>query len=44
MTHSPKFKDLKYYYEHKLWTEGMIRNAVDKGWITSDEADEILQK
>lgn len=44
MTHSPKFKDLKYYYEHQLWTEKMIQDAVEKQWITADEAKEILQK
>lgn len=44
MDHSPKFNDLRFYYQHKLWNETMIHNAVEKGWITSEEAEGILQK
>lgn len=35
--HSPKFDKVKSYYDRKLWNEQMVRNAVAKGWISSDE-------
>lgn len=40
--HSPKFEKVKGYFDKGLWTETMVRNAIDK-WITSEEAEEILQ-
>lgn len=30
------------WYELGLWTEAMVRNAVDKGVITADDMVEIL--
>lgn len=41
MEHSKKFTTVKGYYDHGLWTEAMVRNAVGR-WITAEEADEIL--
>lgn len=40
--HSKKFEKVKKYYISGFWTAGMVRNAVIKGWITQEEADEII--
>ena len=40
--HSPKFDLVKSYYDRHLWTADQVRKAVDKGWITQAECDEIL--
>lgn len=39
--HSARFAKVKDYYDKKLWNKQMVTNAVGR-WITSDEADEIL--
>ena len=31
------------WYKQGLWTEEMVLNAVKKGILTADEADEILK-
>lgn len=31
------------WYKQGLWTEEMVMNAVKKGILTADEADEILK-
>lgn len=38
---SAKYEIVKNYYEKGLWTESMVRNAVDR-WITAGECEEIL--
>ena len=38
---SPKFEKVRHYFETGLWTEKMVRDAVDR-WITLEEAEEIL--
>ena len=38
---SPKFNKVKKYYDLGLWTEEMVHNAGDKGWITAEEFEEI---
>jgi len=38
-----KFEKVKGFYEAKLWTLGMVRNAVGR-WITADEYHEITGK
>lgn len=40
--HSDKFEIVKEYYLKGLWSETRVRNAVEKGWITQEECDEIL--
>jgi len=37
-----KFEKVKKYYERGLWNETMVENAVKKGWITEEQAIEIL--
>lgn len=32
------------WYAQGLWTTEMVQNAVEKGLLTQDEADEILGK
>ena len=32
------------WYKQGLWTEEMVLNAVKKGILTADEADEILKE
>ena len=41
MEHSPKFDTVKRYYDEKLWTKKMVKNAVKKGWIIPAEYQEI---
>ena len=33
---------IKKFYDLGLWTEEMVRNAVNKGVITKEECNEIL--
>ena len=39
--HSPKFNKVKSNYYAGFWNKMMVRNAVDKHWITSMEYEEI---
>ena len=45
--HSPKHSVVKKYYNTykpdgtRLWTDEMVHNAVDEGWITAAEFEEI---
>ena len=41
MEHSTKFNKVKNYYDHGLWNETRVANAVVKEWITADEYEEI---
>lgn len=34
---SSKFEKVKTYYERGLWDISRVRNAVVKGWITTEE-------
>ena len=43
-THSPKFKMIKIWYKKRFWTEGMVQDAVNKGVITLEEFNEIVNK
>lgn len=36
------FEKIKKWYKQGLWTEQMVLNAVGKGILTEDQADEIL--
>ena len=36
------FERIKKWYNLGLWTEEMVRNAVDKGVITEEQYNEIL--
>ena len=36
------YEKIKKWYQMSLWTEAMVRNAVKKGVITREQADEIL--
>ena len=40
--YSPKFEKIKAYYQMGFWTKKMVKNAVKKGVITEEEAEEIL--
>lgn len=33
---------IKKWYRQGLWTEAMVQNAVKKGVLTTEEAEEIL--
>ena len=47
MAHSKNFEKVKRYYNTykldgtRMWTIGMVRNAVVQGWITEAEFEEI---
>ena len=36
------FEKIKKWYIQGLWTEVMVRNAVNKGIITEEQLEEIL--
>ena len=36
------YEKIKKWYKQGLWTEEMVRNAVNKGILTEDQAKEIL--
>ena len=36
------FEKIKKFYNLGLWTKEMVKNAVDKGAITTEESEEIL--
>lgn len=38
-----KYEKVKYYYQHGLWDESRVMNAVEKGWITEEQAKEIIE-
>lgn len=40
--HSTKFELVKDYYDKGLWNETRVKKAVEKGWITQAESEEIL--
>lgn len=42
MKHSDKYDIVKSYYDKGLWSEQRIKLAVEKGWITEEECNEIL--
>lgn len=42
MDHSKKYDIVKKYYDDSLWSEYRVRMAVEKGWISSDEYNEIV--
>lgn len=39
---SRRYELVKGYFEKRLWTRKMLKNAVVKGWITQDEYDGIV--
>lgn len=41
MQHSKKFKKVKGYYDSGLWSINKVHDAVEHGWITPEEFDEI---
>ncbi|WP_349944370.1 XkdX family protein [Lacrimispora sp. BS-2] len=40
---SKNFDKVKKFYDSGLWSEEMVRNAVDR-WINADEFQEIVGK
>lgn len=40
-THSPRFEEVKGYYDAGLWKKKAVRKAVERGWITAAEYEEI---
>ena len=41
MAHSPKFALVKKYYDRGLWNLHRVAQAVQYGWITEAEYEEI---
>lgn len=41
MKHSKKFNKVKHYYDTDLWGISKVRDAVEHGWITAEEFEEI---
>lgn len=42
MGHSAKYDEVKNYYNKGLWSEYRLQMAVEKGWITEAEFNEIV--
>ena len=42
--HSPRFEEVKGYYDAGLWKKKAVRNAVLKNWITAEEYEEITHE
>lgn len=40
--HSRKFEDVKTYYDNHHWTAAAVNLACERGWITEEERNEIL--
>ena len=40
--HSKKFGDVKFYYDHRIWSKATVAKSVKKGWITAAEYEEIV--
>ena len=38
------FEKIKKWYKQGLWSAEMVQQAVDKGILTTDEAEEILSE
>lgn len=41
MKRSNKYSKIKLWYDMKVWSEARVRNAVEKGWLTSGEFTDI---
>lgn len=37
------YEKIKFYFESGLWSIQRVRNAVQKGWITEEEFNEIIK-
>ena len=37
------YNKIKKWYEQGLWTEAMVKNAVAKGVLTEEQANDILK-
>ena len=38
------YEKIKKWYKQGLWTEAMVLNAVEKGVITTEQAEDILSQ
>lgn len=41
MEHSVNYEKVKSYYNRGLWNLARVKKAVEKGWITEEEYQEI---
>ena len=41
MEHSVHYEKVKSYYDRGLWNLARVKKAVEKGWITEEEYQEI---
>lgn len=42
--HSKRFDTVKKHYEAKVWNAARVEKAVELGWITAAEAEEIMSE
>lgn len=38
------YEKIKRWYKQGLWSDAMVRNAVSKGKLTPEQAEEILSE
>ena len=43
VVHSKDFEKIKRYYDNGFWTKKMVKNAVVKGKITTEEYEDITE-
>lgn len=41
MEHSPKYWEIRDFYDHGRWSKDRVHKAVEKNWITASEYYEI---
>lgn len=41
---SPNFEKIRDYYRRGLWNLARVEKALEKGWITQEEFDEIVSE
>lgn len=37
------YEDIRYWYLHDNWKQSQVENAVKKGYITREQADELYR-
>lgn len=40
--HSAKFEDVKFYYDHHIWSKKTVKLAVKRNLITAAEYEKIV--
>lgn len=44
VTHSARYDKIFDWYHRNMWNKTQVQNAVEKGWITQEEFENIISK